>query len=77
MVNDISGVAACNIFTIDAALREGLVVDEEENEEHRVGGREGDTRYHVDGLRNSNRMRRFFFPNLDETWLKEIILEMS
>lgn len=60
-----------------AALRERLIVNEEEDEKHGVGGGEGDARDHVDGLRHADRVRRFFFANLDETWLKEIIMQMN
>lgn len=58
----------------EAALSEGLVVDEEEDEKHGVGGGEREARYHVDRLRHSDRMRRLLFTDLNETWLKEIIL---
>lgn len=61
----------------EAALREGLVVNKEEYEKHGVGSGEGDTGDDVDGLRHSDRVRRFFFANLDETWLKEINKQMK
>lgn len=67
-------VAASRVKT---ALRERFVMDEEEDEKDGVGGGEGDPRDHVDGLRHADRMRRFFFANLDETWLKEIIWQMN
>lgn len=59
------------------ALSEGLVVYEEEDEEHGIGGGEGDARDHVDGLCHTDRVRRLFFADLDETWLKEIVLLMK
>lgn len=52
-------------------------MNEEEDEKHGVGSGECDPRDHVDGLRHADRMRRFFFANLDETWLKEIIMQMN
>lgn len=52
-------------------------MDEEEYEKDGVGSGEGDARDHVDGLRDADRVRRFFFANLDETWLKEINLQMN
>lgn len=52
-------------------------MNEEEDKKHSVGSGEGDPRDHVDGLRHSDRVRWFFFANLDETWLKEIILQMK
>lgn len=52
-------------------------MDEEKDEKHSVGSRECNPGDDVDGLRHSNRMRRFFFANLDETWLKEINWRMN
>lgn len=52
-------------------------MDEEEYEKDGVGSGEGDARDHVDGLGDADRVRRFFFANLDETWLKEINLQMN
>lgn len=52
-------------------------MNEEEDKKHSVGSGEGDPRDHVDGLGHSDRVRRFFFANLDETWLKEIILQIK
>lgn len=61
----------------EAALRERFVVDEEEYEKDGIGSGEGDARDHVDRLRDADRVRWFFFANLDETWLKEINLQMN
>lgn len=55
---------------MEAALRERLIVNEEEDEKHGVGSGERDPRDHVDRLRHADRVRRFFFANLDETWLR-------
>lgn len=52
-------------------------MDEEEDEKDGIRSREGDPGDDIDGLRDSNRVRRFFFANLDETGLKEIILYMN
>lgn len=60
-----------------AALREGFIVDEEENQKYRVGCGEGDASNDVDRLRHADRVRWFFFADLDETWLKEINLQMN
>lgn len=49
-------------------------MNEEEDEKHGVGSGKRDPRDHVDGLGHADRVRRFFFANLDETWLKEIIM---
>ena len=57
-------------------LRKGLVVYEEEDKKHSVGSGECDSSDHVDCLRDSYRMRRLLFTDLDETWLK-IILQMN
>lgn len=56
---------------MEAALRERLIVNEEEDEKHGVGSGERDPRDHVDRLRHADRVRRFFFANLDETWLRD------
>jgi len=50
------GIVVC------AILRGALVVNEEESEEHEIGDWKSNPGYHVDRLRHSNRMRRFFFP---------------
>lgn len=60
-----------------AALREGFVVNEEEDKKDRVRSGEGDASDHIDGLRHADRVRRLFFADLDETWLKEINLQMN
>jgi len=49
-----------------AILRGALVVNEEESEEHEIGDWKSDPGYHVDRFRHSNRMRRFFFPQLQQ-----------
>lgn len=49
-------------------------MDEEEDEKDGIRSRERDPGDDIDGLCNSDRVWRFFFANLDETWLKEIIL---
>lgn len=70
-------VSGLNSGGAEAALRERFVVDEKEDEKDGVGSGEGDARDHIDGLRHTDRVRRFFFANLDETWLKEINLQMN
>lgn len=70
-------VSGLNSGGAEAALRERFVVDEEEDEKDGVGSGEGDTGDHIDGFRHTDRVRRFFFANLDETWLKEINLQMN
>lgn len=65
------------VADVEAVLRERLVVDKEEYEKHGVGSGECNPGDDVDRLRHSDRMRRFFFANLDETWLKEINLQMN
>lgn len=42
---------------------------EEENQENRIGRREGDARDNVDGLRHPDRMRRLLLAHLHETRL--------
>lgn len=53
-----------------AGLRGALVVDEEKGEEHEVGDREGNSRYHVDRLRHSDWMRRLLLPQLEQKRLR-------
>lgn len=50
---------------------------EEEDKKHSVGSGESDAGDDVDRLRHADRMRRLLFTDLDETWLKEIILQMN
>lgn len=52
-------------------------MDEEEYKKYGVGSGEGDARDHVDRLRDPDRMRRFFFANLDETWLRHSTIVRS
>lgn len=52
-------------------------MNEEEDEKHGVGSGKCDPGYDVDGLRHSDRVWGFFFANLDETWLKEINLQIN
>lgn len=59
--------------TVEAALRKRFVVNEEEDEKDSVRSWKRNPGDYVNSLRHSDRMRGFFFANLDETWLKEII----
>lgn len=52
-------------------------MNEEEDKKHSVGSGKGDAGDDVDRLRHSNRVRGFFFANLDETWLKEINVQIK
>lgn len=61
----------------EIALREGLVVNEEEYKEYGVGSRESDASDHVNCLCHSDRMWRLFFANLDEARLKKIIKQIN
>lgn len=45
-------------------------MDEEKREEHEIGDREGDSRYHVDRLRHSNRVWRLLLPQLEQKRLR-------
>lgn len=58
-------------------LRDALVVDEEEDEEHEVCGRKCDSCDDVDGFRYSNGMSWFFFPHLHKATLLRVILALS
>lgn len=52
-------------------------MDEEEDKKDGVGSGESDASDHVDSLRHADGVRRLLFTNLDETWLKEIILQIN